>query len=143
MVRAVPKNGATIGSMVSVGAGLLLGGKGVTDDRRRIWTKRQNEAKAALRRYADDVIFQAGKESRELLRRVQRDLRDYYTDRAEETNRSLKESLASAERSVRSSKEERERRLTEIPVELKRLAALRDQALALMPGGRRALEPVS
>jgi hypothetical protein len=127
----------------SVGAGLLLGGKGVTDDRRRVWTKRQNEAKAAVRRYADDVIFQAGKESRELLRRVQRDLRDYYTDRAEETNRSLKESLTSAERSVRSSKEERERRLAEIPVELRRLAALRNQALALTPGGRRQLEPAS
>ena len=127
----------------SVGAGLLLSGKGFTDERRRVWSKRQAEAKAAIRRYADDVIFQAGKDSRELLRRVQRDLRDYYTDRAEETNRSLKESLASAERSVRSSKEERERRLTEIPVELKRLATLRDQALALMPGGRRALEPAS
>lgn len=123
----------------SVGAGLLLGGKGLTDDRRRVFAKRQNEAKAAIRRYADDVIFQAGKESRELLRRVQRDLRDYYTDRAEETNRSLKDSLASAERSVLATKEEQERRLAEIPVELKRLAELRDRAVALMPGGRRLL----
>jgi hypothetical protein len=129
----------------SVGAGLLLGGKGLTDDRRRVFAKRQNDVKAAIRRYADDVIFQAGKESRELLRRVQRDLRDYYTDRAEETNRSLKESLASAERSVRASKEEQERRLTEIPVELKRLAELRDRALALTPagGGHRQLEAAS
>ena len=123
----------------SVGAGLLLGGKGFTDDRRRVFAKRQNEAKAAIRRYADDVIFQAGKESRELLRRVQRDLRDYYTDRAEETNRSLKESLASAERSVRATKEEQERRLSEIPVELKRLAELRDRALSLTPSGKRLL----
>jgi hypothetical protein len=127
----------------SIGAGMLLSGKGFTDERRRVWTKRQAEAKTAIRRYADDVIFQAGKDSRELLRRVQRDLRDYYTDRAEETNRSLKESLASAERSVRSSKEERERRLTEIPAELRRLGELRDRALALTPGGRRQLEPAS
>jgi hypothetical protein len=127
----------------SVGAGLLLTGKGFTDERRRVYAKRQAEAKAAIRRYADDVIFQAGKESRELLRRVQRDLRDYYTARAEETNRSLKASLDSAERSVRSSKEERERRLKEIPVELRRLSDLRDQALSLMPGGRRLLEPAS
>ncbi|MGB3440866.1 MAG: dynamin family protein [Actinophytocola sp.] len=128
----------------SVGAGLLLGGKGLTDDRRRVYAKRQNDAKAALRRYADDVIFQAGKESRELLRRVQRDLRDYYTDRAEETNRSLKDSLASAERSVRASKEEQERRLAEIGSELKRLGELRDRALALAPGaGHRQLEAAS
>ncbi|HWM02611.1 MAG TPA: dynamin family protein, partial [Actinophytocola sp.] len=53
----------------SIGAGLLLGAKGFTDDRRRVYAKRQNDAKAAIRRYADDVIFQAGKESRELLRR--------------------------------------------------------------------------
>ncbi|MBB4905484.1 dynamin family protein [Actinophytocola algeriensis] len=129
----------------SVGAGLLLGGKGLADDRRRIFAKRQNDGKAAIRRYADDVIFQAGKESRELLRRVQRDLRDYYTDRAEETNRSLKESLASAERSVRASKEEQDRRLAEIPAELKRLADLRDRALSLAPagGGHRQLEAAS
>jgi hypothetical protein len=129
----------------SVGAGLLLGGKGLTDDRRRVFAKRQNDVKAAIRRYADDVIFQAGKESRELLRRVQRDLRDYYTDRAEETNRSLKESLASAERSVRATKEVQDRRLAEIPAELKRLVDLRDRALALAPagGGHRQLEAAS
>jgi hypothetical protein len=121
----------------SIGAGLLLGAKGLTDDRRRIYAKRQNDAKAAIRRYADDVIFQAGKESRELLRRVQRDLRDYYTDRAEETNRSLKESLAKAEQSVRASKDEQRRRLGEIPEELSRLEALHSRALALLPGNDR------
>jgi hypothetical protein len=131
-------------SPFSIGAGVLLGGKNFTDDRRRVFAKRQADAKAAIRRYADDVIFQGGKESRELLRRVQRDLRDYYTERAEETNRSLKESLASAEKSVRASKDEQARRLTEIPVELKRLADLRDRAFTLAPaGGHRQLEATS
>lgn len=131
-------------SPFSIGAGVLLGGKNYTDDRRRVYAKRQADAKAAIRRYADDVIFQGGKESRELLRRVQRDLRDYYTERAEETNRSLKESLASAEKSVRASKEEQARRLTEIPVELKRLADLRDRAFTLAPaGGHRQLAATS
>jgi hypothetical protein len=118
----------------SIGAGVLLGAKGFTDDRRRVFAKRQAEAKAAVRRYADDVIFQAGKESRELLRRVQRDLRDYYIDRAEETNRSLKESLTAAEQSARASQEEQRRRLAEIPQELARLESLHKRALALMPG---------
>ena len=118
----------------SVGAGLLMGAKGFTDERRRVYSKRQAEAKAAIRRYADDVIFQAGKESRELLRRVQRDLRDYYIDRAEETNRSLKESLIAAEQSARSSQEEQRRRLGEIPKELARLESLHKKALSLVPG---------
>jgi Dynamin family len=118
----------------SIGAGVLLGAKGFTDDRRRVFAKRQAEAKAAIRRYADDVIFQAGKESRELLRRVQRDLRDYYIDRAEETNRSLKESLTAAEQSARASQEEQRRRLAQIPEELARLESLHERALALIPG---------
>jgi Dynamin family len=118
----------------SIGAGLLLGAKGFTDDRRRVYAKRQNDAKAAIRHYADDVIFQAGKESRELLRRVQRDLRDYYTDRAEETNRSLKDSLVKAEQSVRASKEEQQRRLAEIPKELARLEELHSRAVSMLPG---------
>ncbi|MGH3759467.1 dynamin family protein [Actinophytocola sp.] len=118
----------------SIGAGLLLGAKGLTDDRRRVFAKRQADAKAAIRRYADDVIFQAGKESRELLRRVQRDLRDYYIDRAEETNRSLKESLAAAEQSARASQDEQRRRLAEIPEELARLETLHKRARSLIPG---------
>jgi len=118
----------------SIGAGLLLGAKGFTDDRRRVFTKRQADAKAAIRRYADDVIFQAGKESRELLRRVQRDLRDYYIDRAEETNRSLKDSLTAAEQSARKSQDEQRRRLAEIPEELARLESLHKRAQNLVPG---------
>ncbi len=125
----------------SIGAGLLLGAKGLTDDRRRIYAKRQAEAKAAIRRYSDDVIFQAGKESRELLRRVQRDLRDFYIDRAEETNRSLKESLSKAEQSVRASKEEQRRRLAEIPQELARLEALQEKAVSMLPSVESPPEP--
>ncbi|HEY7593041.1 MAG TPA: dynamin family protein [Actinophytocola sp.] len=121
----------------SIGAGLLMGAKGFTDDRRRVFAKRQADAKAAIRRYADDVIFQAGKESRELLRRVQRDLRDYYIDRAEETNRSLKESLTAAEQSARKSQDEQRRRLAEIPEELARLETLHKRAVAMVPGAVR------
>ncbi|MGI8647593.1 MAG: Isoniazid-inducible protein iniA [Acidimicrobiales bacterium] len=117
----------------SVGAGLLLGGKGLTDERRRIVARRQSEAKTAVRRYVDDVIFQVGKESRDMLRRVQRDLRDHFTERAEELNLSLKTSLQTAENSVRTSKSQRERRLVEIPSELKHLEALERKVQNLLP----------
>jgi Dynamin family len=117
----------------SVGAGLLLGGKTVTDERRRIISRRQNEAKTAVRRYIDDVIFQASKESRDMLRRVQRDLRDHFTTLAEETNRSLSDSLRAAERSVKTSKGDRESRLTEIKSELERLETLQQKVRTLLP----------
>ena len=46
--------------------------------------KRRAEAKAAIRRFADDVSFQVGKESKDRLRLVQRLLRDHFTDIAEQ-----------------------------------------------------------
>ena len=117
----------------SVGAGLLLGGKTITDERRRIITRRQNEAKTAVRRYVDDVKFQASKESRDMLRRVQRDLRDHFTSQAEELSRSLGDSLRAAEKSVKTSKGDRERRLMDIGSELERLEILQQKVRALLP----------
>jgi Dynamin family len=117
----------------SIGAGLLLGGKTLKDERRRIVTRRQSEAKAAVRRYLDDVKFQASKESRDMLRRVQRDLRDHFTTQAEELSRSLGDSLRAAERSVKTSTGDRERRLAEIKTELQRLETLQQKVRTLLP----------
>jgi hypothetical protein len=117
----------------SIGAGLLLGGKTISDERRRIITRRQGEAKVSVRRYVDDVTFQVGKDSRDMLRGVQRDLRDHFTELAEQLNRSLKESLTTAERSVKTSQGDRDRRLAEIPVELAKLEKLQQRVRTLLP----------
>jgi dynamin family protein len=116
----------------SLGAGVLLGGKAISDERRRIIARRQAEAKAAVRRYVDEVAFQVGKESREMLRTIQRDLRDHYSQLADQLAASIKDSVASAERSVRTTQAEREQRLEEIPQELFALGALRDQVRTLL-----------
>jgi hypothetical protein len=117
----------------SVGAGLLLGGKTISDERRRVVTRRQAEAKTVVRRYVDDVTFQVGKDSRDMLRGVQRDLRDHFTDLAEQLTRTLKESLTATERSVSASKEDRTRRLAEIDTELARLEKLQARVRTLLP----------
>ncbi|MGH3873176.1 MAG: dynamin family protein [Pseudonocardiaceae bacterium] len=124
---------ASVIAPLSIGAGLLLGGKTITDERRRIVSRRQNDAKTSVRRYVDDVIFQASKETRDMLRRVQRDLRDHFTTQAEETNRSLTDSLRAAEGSVKTSKGDRERRLTEIKSQLERLESLQQRVRTLLP----------
>jgi hypothetical protein len=116
----------------SVGAGVLLGGKAIADERRRIIARRQSEAKAAVRRHVDEVVFQVGKDSREMLRVVQRDLRDHYSELAEQLNRSIQESVASAERSVQATQAERDRRLTEISSELAALVDLRTRVSTLL-----------
>jgi hypothetical protein len=117
----------------SIGAGLLLGGKTISDERRRVVTRRQAEAKTVVRRYVDDVTFQVGKDSRDMLRGVQRDLRDHFTDLAEQLTRSLKESLTATERSATASKEDRVRRIAEIDTELARLETLQVRVGTLLP----------
>ena len=119
----------------SVGAGLLLGGKTISDERRHVVLRRQTEAKTVVRRYVDDVTFQVGKDSRDMLRGVQRDLRDHFTELADQLAHSLHESLTTAERSVTATKEERARRLGEIEKELARLADLQARVRTLVPEG--------
>ena len=53
----------------------------------------RNEAKTNLRRFVDDVLFVVTKESRDRLKNIQRQLRDHYRDIANQTTRSLNESL--------------------------------------------------
>ena len=125
--------GLTLLNPISIGAGLLLGGKTISDERRRVIARRQAEAKTAVRRYVDDVTFQVGKDSRDMLRGVQRDLRDHFTALAEQLNRSLKESLTSAERSVTTTRGETERRLAEIETELAKLERLQQRVRTLVP----------
>ncbi|WP_300015903.1 dynamin family protein [Pseudonocardia sp.] len=124
---------ASLINPLGVAAGIVMGGKTVGDERKRIITKRQNEAKTAARRYVDDVQFQVGKDSRDRLRQVQRDLRNHFTEQAEQLKRSLQESQQAAERAVKASQSEREARKAEIAAELEALEVVRRRARALLP----------
>lgn len=126
--------GMAVVNPISVGAGLLLGGKSVYDERERQLTLRRSQARAAVRRYLDDVGFQLGKDSRDTLRRIQRTLRDHFTVQAEELHRSLSESLVAAQRAVQADQVEREQRIRDLHAELKRLEALDRRAQALLAG---------
>jgi hypothetical protein len=124
---------ATLINPLGMGAGVFMAGKTLRDERKRITQRRQNEARAAVRRYIDDVSFQVSKDSRDRLRGVQRDLRDHFTTQAEQMKRSLTESQLAAERALKASVGERETRIPEIRAELERLDALGKAAHALVP----------
>jgi hypothetical protein len=124
---------ASLINPLGIGAAVVMGGKTIGDERKRLVTKRQNEAKVAVRRYVDDVTFQVAKDSRDRLRAVQRDLRDHFTAQAEQMKRSLQESQQAAERAVKASRSEREARLAEITTALQQLEVVRRQARALLP----------
>jgi hypothetical protein len=134
---------ASLINPLGIGAAIMMGGKSIGDERKRMITKRQNEAKAAVRRYVDDVTFQVAKDSRDRLRTAQRDLRDHFTAQAEQMKRSLQESQQAAERAVKASTGERQARLTEITTALEQLEAVRRQASALLPRAQPAKQPAA
>ena len=115
----------------SAAAGLLMGGKMVRDESRRLLDRRRMEAKNTVRRYVDDVSFQVGKQSRDMLRYVQRDLRDHFTARSDELARSAQESLIAAERALQAGEAERQQRIADLYAELERIAALEHEGQAL------------
>ncbi|WP_028479643.1 dynamin family protein [Nocardia sp. CNY236] len=116
----------------SVTAGILLGASALFDERKAAKTRRQAEAKVAVARLMDDVVFQVGKESRARVRAVQRAQRDHFTDVANETHRSLDASLRNAEEAAAHySDERRHRRSDELDRLLVRLRTLRERAATL------------
>ncbi len=115
----------------SLGAGVLLGSKTLVDERRRAKRRRQMEAKNAVRRHVDDVVFAVSKNSKDMLREVQRTLRDHFTATAEELERSLGEHAAAALAARALDARGRERRVADAEAELRRIDALTRRAEAL------------
>ena len=123
--------GLTLLNPFSAAAGLLMGGKMMRDEGRRLLDRRRMEAKNTVRRYVDDVSFQVGKQSRDMLRYMQRELRDYFVARSEELVRSAEESLIAAERAMQAGEAERQQRIADLQAELERIAALEHEGQAL------------
>ena len=78
---------------LSLGAGFVLGRKAYKEDMENRMLRVRNEAKTNVRRFVDDVSFVVSKESRDRLKGIQRQLRDHYRGIANQTTRSLNESL--------------------------------------------------
>lgn len=116
---------------IGVGIGLVLGHRGLREEKKRQVQKRRTEARNAVRRYCDKVTFVAAKDSRDTLRRVQRELRDHYTGLAEELNRSNAAALAAATEAANRSQTDRAKRLKDVDAELERLRKLRSRAEAV------------
>ena len=99
---------------ISLGAGLLLGRKAYHEDLENRMLRVRNEAKTNLRRFIDDVLFMVAKESRDRLKAIQRQLRDHYRDIANQTTRSLNESLQATLAAARLEETGRAKRIREL-----------------------------
>jgi hypothetical protein len=116
---------------IGIGIGLVMGHKGLREEKKRQLVARRNAARNAIRRYCDEVSFVMGKDSRDTLRRIQRQLRDHYSELAEELARSNTEALGAAAEAVKRTQTDRDRRLKDLDAEIGRIAQLRQLAQAV------------
>ncbi len=87
---------AMAGFSLVLGTG--IGKKIIGDEKKRQQTYRQQQAKAAVRRFIDEVAFLLNKETRDILRTAQRHLRDDFQSRAKQLERSAYEAMEAARR---------------------------------------------
>src|SRR5690349_18398137 len=128
---------------LSLGAGLLLGRKAYKEDMENRMMRVRNEAKMNMRRFVDDVSFVVSKESRDRLKGIQRQLRDHYRGIANQTTRSLNESLQATLASAKLEENERNTRIRELERQLNILKQVTEHAVNLASSAAEAVrEPV-
>jgi GTPase Era involved in 16S rRNA processing len=123
--------GVSMLNPVSAGAGLLFGGKTLHDELKRNKQRRQADAKQAMRRHIDDTTFQVGKDIRDMLRTLQRTLRDHFSGVAEEMSTSLADAVLSAQKAVQTVEGGRATRIKDLRAELDRIDNMAQRARAL------------
>lgn len=125
--------GLSMMSPAVVAMGLIMGRKTLQTDQERQVSTRRNQARAAVRKYADEVGFAVGKDSRDSLRRVHRQLRDHFAGQADELHRSTTEALSAAQQAIATDEAGRSRRRQAVEGDLARITALRRAVLTLAP----------
>jgi hypothetical protein len=116
--------GLALAAPVTVIAAGLLGRKAFRDERERQLGHRRAQAKAAVRRYLDEVSFVYGKELRDAMRRHQRALRLQLAGVASAVATDAAAVIAAIEQQGAMSEEQRTRRSRDIEAELARLRSL-------------------
>jgi hypothetical protein len=120
-------------------AGVLLGIKAVRDEKKRMLLKRRSDAKNGVRKHIDEVTFQVGKDSTDMLRRAQRQLRDHFSALAEEMSTSIAASVQAAQNALKTNTSGREKRIKDLKAELARIDGMAQRARALQSDKRPAV----
>jgi replication fork clamp-binding protein CrfC len=118
---------------LSLGAGLVLGRKAYKEDMENRMLRARSEAKTNMRKFVDDVSFIVMKESRDRLKAIQRQLRDHYRGIANQTTRSLNESLQASLNAAKMEENERSARVNELERRLNILKQVTEHAVNIAP----------
>jgi hypothetical protein len=127
-----------IGSMAGIAlgplpivVGLFMGRKQLKDEKERLLANRRLQARNAHRKYTDEITFMVTKDSRDTLRLVQRQLRDFYQTRAEELQKSTADTLAAAQQANKSDQATKDKRLRDVDAEITRIEGLGKRVAAI------------
>jgi hypothetical protein len=126
--------GLSLINPIGVVAGIIFGGKAYRDEKNRALAQRRSQAKNAHRKYTDELAFAVGKDARDTVRRIQRQLRDQFSARAEELYRSTTDALHKAQQAIEADAKTRTKRLPDVEAELGRIRGLRAEVEAVVPG---------
>lgn len=116
-----------------IGVGLLMGRKSLRDEKERQLAQRRAQARNVQRKYMDEANFMANKDSRDALRRINRQLRDHFQAIAEEQSRSTADTLNAIQSAVRTDQNARKKDLADVVAEQKRVADLRKRIEMIGP----------
>ncbi|MFC4123660.1 dynamin family protein [Nocardia rhizosphaerae] len=128
---------------ISLGAGLIVGGKAYRDDKTARLARRRIEANAEVRRFLDDVAFQAAKDTKDRLHRIHRALRDHFAGVADRSLRSIDASLRAAQEAATMAATLRAERTSVLERQLHAVAELRRYADSMLTEPGRADGTVS
>ncbi len=121
---------------VTLGLGAAFGGFQLVEGNKRKIALRRQQARSNARQFADDVQFEVGNAIGELLRTVQRSIRDDFTDRISELHRTYADVVKAATDAAAGNQAEGARRTSELTLAADRLAGHRaDLDAALRTSG--------
>jgi len=108
--------GMSLINPISLGAGAVFGGKTILDESRALLKRRQATVKAAAQRHVDDFFLLVNKDCRDMVRQLQRMLRDHFTDLTEELQQRIVESFRRVKQEADADIAERDQRLQQLVV---------------------------
>ncbi|KEI43659.1 dynamin family protein [Saccharopolyspora rectivirgula] len=112
-------------NVVSVSAGVLLGSKSLSEESEARLRRRQAEARSAIQRYVEQVIFQVNKDSKATIRAIHRALHAHFTRITEQAQMEISRSIQNLKLSAERSAVDRDQRAREIRQKLEELNVLR------------------
>jgi hypothetical protein len=117
---------------VLLGAGAIFGGMQLGEERKRKVQVLRQTARHNVRQFLDDVQFEVGNAVADVIRELQRDLRDGFTERLGELQRTYAESAKAAQEDAQRSQGELDTRKKQVAATLDALSKV-DAALQGVP----------